>query len=127
MARFIDQSRDDRTWVCLGTFHFEAGTDATVTLTNESSDSGVVIADTIRIGAGVGSISRGSGTSGQARWRECSRYWAEFSGAPSTVWDASTGSQDNNDDVTCRPRFAEWRGADAYLSVHTNAGGGFGT
>ncbi|MEY4675405.1 MAG: hypothetical protein RL148_3189, partial [Planctomycetota bacterium] len=31
------------------------------------------------------------------------------------------------DDVSCRPRFAEWRTADAFLSLHTNAGGGAGT
>ena len=41
------------------------------------------------------------------------------------MWNSSTS--DNNDDVTCRPRFAEYLGADAFVSMHTNAGGGAGT
>ncbi len=124
----VDQTRDNLTWVYLGSYWFDAANGATITLSNESSDTGVaIIADAVRVGAGVGTIPRGSGTSGQAKWRECSRYWAQFSGAPSSVWNSVSGGQDNSDDVTCRPRFAEWRGADAFVSLHTNAGGGTGT
>lgn len=123
----VDQTVDDRTWVWLGDYAFSAALPAQVVLDNQSSSGTVVIADTVRIGAGPGSIARGAGTSGQARWRECSRYWAQYAGAPSTVWDNTAGGEDNDDDVTCRPRFAEWRTADAYVSLHTNAGGGAGT
>lgn len=123
----VDQTRDDRTWAHLGTFWFSAQQGCEVVLSNESQDPGVVIADAVRLGGGVGSIARGGGTSQQARWRECARYWAQFSGAPSSVYDSLSSGQDNGDDVTARPRFAEWRGADAFVSVHTNAGGGSGT
>ncbi len=124
----IDQRRDGLTWMFLGEFEFSVAQGARITLSNQTqSTGGVVIADAIRIGGGYGSIVRGSGTSGQLRWKECSRYWAQFNGAPSSVWDSIAGGQDNDDDVTCRPRFAEWRGADAFVSLHTNAGGGAGT
>ncbi|MBK8977429.1 MAG: N-acetylmuramoyl-L-alanine amidase [Planctomycetes bacterium] len=124
----IDQTRDDSTWTWLGEWWFTAAAGARITLTNESNDPGrVVIADAVRVGAGFGSIARGGATSGRLRWLEASRYWAQFSGAPASVWDSVSGGQDNDDDVTCRPRFAEWRGADAYIALHTNAGGGSGT
>jgi N-acetylmuramoyl-L-alanine amidase len=123
-----DQTRDDLTWVFLGEYWFTAAQGARIVLDNASSVAGrVVIADAVRIGGGRGSISRGSGTSNQPRWFECSRYWAQFAGAPASVWDSIAGGEDNDDDVTCRPRFAEWRGADLFLSLHTNAGGGAGT
>ena len=121
----VDQTRDDLVWRRLGEWWFEPGT-ATVELDTASSDVGrAVIADAVRIGSGLGVIARGSSTSGQGKWLEASRYWAEFNGAPSSVWNSSTS--DNNDDVTCRPRFAEYLGADAFVSLHTNAGGGAGT
>jgi len=123
----VDQTVDDKTWAHIGTFWFSANDGATVVLSNSSPQSGVVIADAMRLGGGVGSIVRGGTTSNQARWRECSRYWLQFSGAPSSVYDSQVSGQDNGDDVTARPRFAEWRGADAFVSIHTNAGGGAGT
>tara|TARA_R110002072_G_scaffold46591_2_gene128855 strand:+ start:27449 stop:30448 length:3000 start_codon:yes stop_codon:yes gene_type:complete len=123
----VDQTRDNLTWAHLGTYWFSAATGAHIELSNYSPSPGVVIADAMRLGGGVGSIPRGGTTSNQARWRECARYWAQFSGAPSTVYNSVGSGQDNSDDVTARPRFAEWRGADAFLSIHTNAGGGSGT
>lgn len=123
----VDQTRDNLSWAWLGDFWFTTAQGAVVTLDNQSASPGVCIADTIRLGGGMGSIARGAGTSGQRRWRECARYWSQFAGAPSTVWDSISGGEDNDDDVTARPRFAEWRGADAFVSLHTNAGGGGGT
>lgn len=130
----VDQTVDDRTWVWLGDHWFAAGNGggtaggARIVLDNQSAAPGaVVIADAVRIGGGRGSVARGGATSNQARWRECSRYQAQFAGAPAAVWDPVAGGQDNDDDVTCRPRFSEWRTADAFVSLHTNAGGGAGT
>ncbi|MFT7537125.1 MAG: N-acetylmuramoyl-L-alanine amidase [Hyphomicrobiaceae bacterium] len=123
----VDQTRDNLTWAHLGNFWFAAATGAHIELSNFSPSPGVVIADAMRLGGGVGSIQRGGATSNQARWRECARYWTQFAGAPSSIYNSVSTGQDNSDDVTARPRFAEWRGADAFLSVHTNAGGGAGT
>lgn len=123
----VDQTIDNLTWAHLGNYWFTAQQGATVTLSDRSPSPGVVIADAVRLGGGLGSIVRGGSTSLQERWRECARYWAQFAGAPPSVYDPSTASQDSSDDVTARPRFAEWRTADAFLSLHTNAGGGAGT
>ncbi|MFN9703188.1 MAG: N-acetylmuramoyl-L-alanine amidase, partial [Planctomycetota bacterium] len=123
----VDQQVDNVTWAHLGNFWFTPAAPARVTLSNLSSAPGGVIADAVRLGGGLGSLVRGGTTSGQARWREAARYWAQFAGAPSTVWDSISGGQDSDDDVTARPRFAEWRTADAFVSLHTNAGGGAGT
>lgn len=123
----VDQTVDDRTWAHLGNYWFTAAQGATVTLSDRSPSPGVVIADAVRLGGGLGSIVRGGTTSLQERWRECARYWTQFAGAPASVYDSSASSQDSGDDVTARPRFAEWRTADAFLSLHTNAGGGAGT
>lgn len=123
----IDQTVDNLTWVHLGTYWFSGAADAVVTLSNQSGTGGVVIADTVRLGGGTGSIARGGTTSNQLRWQECARYWTQFAGAPSSVYNSVSGGQDNSDDVTARPRFAEWRTADAFVSLHTNAGGGTGT
>jgi N-acetylmuramoyl-L-alanine amidase len=123
----VDQTRDNLTWAHLGNFWFGPAQGARIVLGNQSAAAGVVIADTVRLGGGLGSLVRGGTTSNQARWREAARYWAQFAGAPSTVWDSIGGGEDNDDDVTTRPRFAEWRTADAFVSLHTNAGGGAGT
>jgi N-acetylmuramoyl-L-alanine amidase len=125
----VDQTTDNVTWVYLGTFRFTPARGARVVLDNQSTLAGrVVIADAVRIGGGLGSIARGSGTSNRPRWQEASRYWAQFAGAPASVYDSISGGEDNDDDVTARPRFAEWvGGCDAFLSLHTNAGGGLGT
>jgi len=120
----VNQQIDGLRWVHLGSWYFFAGETAMIELSNASAQAGVVIADAVRIGAGFGSIVRGGTTSGQARWRECCRYWAEFIGAPSTVWNPCPTGQDNCDDVTCRPFLAEWFGADAFVSLHTNASAG---
>jgi N-acetylmuramoyl-L-alanine amidase len=123
----LDQTRDNLTWAHLGNYWFSAAQGARIELSNQSAAAGVVIADTVRLGGGLGSLVRGGTTSNRLRWQECARYWAQFSGAPSTVYDSIAGGQDNDDDVTARPRFAEWRTADAYIALHTNAGGGAGT
>lgn len=123
----LDQTNDNLTWAHLGNYWFSAAQGARIVLSNQSAAAGVIIADTVRLGGGLGSLVRGGTTSNRLRWQECARYWAQFSGAPSTVYDSIAGGEDNDDDVTARPRFAEWRTADAYIALHTNAGGGAGT
>lgn len=124
VLREVDQTRDGTRWVYVGTFPFRAGELAIVRILGQSASSGVVIADAVKIGDGMGDIIRGGSVSGEAKWRECSRYHAESFGAPPTVWNPVATGNDNADDVTCRPFYAEWWGADLYLSLHTNAATG---
>ena len=139
----VDQTGHGQTWVYLGTFVFEAGTNpasGSVELhidTGDAPGETVVSIDAVRFGGGTGVILRGTGsgltnspTSGRPRWEENCRYAAQFNGAPPTVYDAS--SSDGNDDVGARSRYAAWQheeGEDAvYISWHTNApDGGTGT
>jgi N-acetylmuramoyl-L-alanine amidase len=130
----INQKRDGVTWRYVGTFHWMRGTGQSVVISNRlvpGSDGGVVVADAIRIGGGMGSMPPNAGgtASGRRRADECSVYWARYQGAPASVYDAS--DTDANDDVLCRPLYAEFEsepGEDSiYISVHSNAGGGTGT
>jgi N-acetylmuramoyl-L-alanine amidase len=124
----VDQRRHGSTWVLLGRFYFEKGANekrGAVYLTNESQDADTnVSVDAVRLGGGVGLIDRGGGTSQQPRADECSRYHAQFAGAPAEdVYE--TSGDDHTDDVGTRSRFADWVHAPGepavYISHHTNA------
>ncbi len=132
----VDQTRHGNTWVLLGTHYFYAGTHwdtgsvHLTSVTDTNIGETVVSADAVRLGGGMGVIARGTGsgltdgpTSGRPRWEECSRYAAQFNGAPESVYDYS--SSDNKDDVGTRSRYAAWQheaGEDAvFVSWHTNA------
>jgi hypothetical protein len=56
---------------------------------------------------------------GLAWWRMAARYWLQANGIPSWVWDSST--TDLNDDIRCRPLYADYRGTEIYVACHTNA------
>jgi uncharacterized lipoprotein YddW (UPF0748 family)/N-acetylmuramoyl-L-alanine amidase len=129
----IDQTRHGSTWRYLGTFYFRAGEVARVRLLNASSSADkAVIADAVRFGGGMGDYDSGGGVSGKPRWEEASRYWTYYMGAPASVFDSYSGSTtcdytspDLCDDITARPRYADWEnigsGDDAiFLSWHTN-------
>lgn len=139
----IDHRRVGNGWIWLGNYYFEAGTSGWVEISNQSSVSGVVIADAIRFGNGMGSIPRTSSNivSGYPRDEECQRYWAQSelsvnaAGFSSTIWDSS--DTDSNDNVSAGIRWAAEMNATAfnndrwrrvYLEFHSNAsGGGTGT
>lgn len=122
----VNQEVHGSTWRYLGTYYFRAGREGAIILSNASTEPGeVVIADAIRLGGGLGSIARGGVTSRKPRWEEAARYFAEYQGAPPSVYDPLSTGEDNSDDVTARPRYSEWEkepGEDAvYISLHTNA------
>jgi len=114
----VDQRANGGRWWYLGTWHFQAGRSGGVGLSNESSQAGVVIADAVKFGGGMGTFVEGGTTSGQPRWREGARAHLPFVGVPASL---------NTGDVTVRPRYADWQGADVYVSLHTNAADSSGT
>ncbi|MHC4233896.1 MAG: golvesin C-terminal-like domain-containing protein [Planctomycetota bacterium] len=136
----VDHREVGNGWIWLGEYYFEAGGENYVEITNESPDSGVVIADAIRWGGGMGDLVRpGPGTvSGYPRDEECHRYWAHselgnnavgFSAG--SIWDHSTSDQ--NDNIRTAAHWARemnqvpaggvqvdrWKRI--YLEFHTNA------
>lgn len=106
----VNQKIGGDTWVYLGTFRFEKGRSekAMVVLDNNSSEEGLICADAVRFGGGIGNEERGGSLSGKARYLEGSRYYAKFSGAPDSVFLKYDGLDDYNEDIQTRPRMTNW-------------------
>jgi N-acetylmuramoyl-L-alanine amidase len=137
----VNHRRVGRGWVWLGTYHFEAGShpsSGSVVISNHAPPSGtttgVVIADAIRFGNGLGDVDRGGGVSGRERETEASRYWVQRMVGDATssgVYDIS-GLSDSSDNVGAPARMAaEMRrddgqgyNGDIYLGYHSNASSG---
>lgn len=128
-------------WVYLGTYAFARGADperGSVQISNvieAGSPAGVVIADAIRFGNGMGDVDRGGGVSTYPREEECSRYWVQRMlgvGQSATLYDG--GGDDASDNVGAPARMAaEMNRSEsgratqrAYVGFHSNAGGGRG-
>ncbi len=114
----INQRMGGGMWVALGEFYFEEGERALVTLTNLSSVEGVVTADAVKVGGGVGNIRREvhpdlrkdsgeyeSCTSGYPRFTEGARYWLQWSGFSPEVYAPKEGRDDYRDDYMSRPQW----------------------
>lgn len=103
----VNQRMGGGTWVYLGTFRFRGGVNENqgVVLTNNSDYEGVVTADAVRFGGGMGLIARGDSlpqTSGLPRYLEGARYALQYAGFPYEVYTPSKGELDYNDDINCR-------------------------
>jgi len=105
----VNQQIGEGTWVCLGTFDFDEGasTSGMVALTNESAHDGVVCADAVRFGGGMGSVARGVTTdslsvSGYPRYLEGARYWTQYAGFPYEVYGNKNSQHDYNEDINAR-------------------------
>ena len=125
----VNHKRVGNGLVYLGTYHFETGTDGYVDISNRSNESGVVIADMIRFGNGMGDINLGHGTSGLPREDEPGVYWIaqNLGQGISTSEFGGTGST-----VSAPPRWAEFMNRQqdgalsdrVFISYHSNAGSG---
>lgn len=100
----VNQKIGGGTWVYLGTFKFDKGNNdyGMVVLSNESSEHGVVCADAVRFGGGMGNIERGGKTSGLPRYLEGARYSAQWAGMPYEVYAGRKGENDYADDINTR-------------------------
>ncbi|MDY0058554.1 MAG: N-acetylmuramoyl-L-alanine amidase [Myxococcota bacterium] len=109
----LDQRERDDRWVYLGA-HTCAAEGGFVELLHGPRSDGYLVADAVRLGGGV------DASAGQPRWQMGAASYVPFVGATSLA---------GVEDVTIRPRYANWEGADLYLAVHSNAwaGGSRGT
>ena len=100
----VNQKIGGGTWVYLGTFEFDKGNNdyGMVVLSNESSEHGVVCADAVRFGGGMGNIARGGKISGLPRYLEGARYSAQWVGMPYEVYAGRKGENDYADDINTR-------------------------
>lgn len=135
----VNQSMGGGTWVYLGTFDFDKGNNMfnRVVLTNYSKQKGVVTADAVRFGGGMGNIVRGHYTSGMPRALEGARYYAQWAGTPYAYYSTKNGTNDYGDDINVRSLMSNWlAGGSVYvpgkeglgvplelsLAVHSDAG-----
>ena len=100
----VNQQMGGSTWVYLGTFDFDAGYSEfnRVTVSNQSSNHGVVTTDAVRFGGGMGNIQRFGQVSGLPRALEGARYYAQWAGMPYSVYSSKDGQDDYGDDINVR-------------------------
>ena len=105
----VNQKIGGGTWVYLGHFEFDKGNNdyGMVVLSNESNEKGIVCADAVRFGGGMGNIARGNKpetvqTSGMPRFLEGARYAAQWSGMPYEIYAGRKGENDYPDDINTR-------------------------
>jgi hypothetical protein len=101
----VNQQMGGGTWVYLGTFDFDKGCNEwnCVVLTNQSRHrNGVVTADAVRFGGGMGNIERGGKLSGMPRCLEAARYYGQWAGMPFSVYSSKSGQNDYADDINVR-------------------------
>lgn len=136
---YVNQRMGGGTWVYLGTFEFDQGCSEfnRVVLTNQSHHKGIVTADAVRFGGGMGNIVRGSMTSGMPRCVEGARYYAQWAGMPYDIYSTRGGTDDYADDINVRSLMTNYlAGGSCYvpsqqglgvplelsLAVHSDAG-----
>ncbi len=121
----VNQQMGGGTWVYLGTFDFDKGDNIynCVMLTNQSRRKGMVTADAVRFGGGMGNIERGGTTSGMPRALEGARYSAQWYGAPTSVYGLRNGTDDYADDINTRSLMLNWLGGGSVFMPHREGKG----
>lgn len=126
----INQQMGGGTWIYLGTFPLAEGENKDlVTLSNLSKGKGVVTADAVKVGGGMGNIARrverpaetdnvgykyderidyGYQLSRHPRFTEGARYWMQWAGVPDSVYTQSHLLNDYNDDYRGRGMWVNW-------------------
>ncbi len=131
----VNQKIGGGTWIYLGKFHFRKGRRDDQCVRLKSSGSGVVTADAVKFGGGMGNVTRSSlhgcdsaTVSGHPRFNEAARYWLQWAGFADTVYSASDGRNDYTDDIRCHGKWVNTLlddygiPVDAALAFHTDAG-----
>ncbi len=105
----VNQQIGGGTWVYLGTYEFEKGEHdfGMVALSNYSHHKGIITADAVRFGGGMGNIvpegHHGSvHPSGLPRWAEAAKYSVQWYGFPYRLHTEPFGENDYNNDINAR-------------------------
>ena len=117
----VNQKLGGDMWIYLGTFEFDKGSEGYVSLTSITPKGytyvkkSVITADAVRFGGGMGNIARATSNtemeaeiSGMPRYIEGARYWMQWSGADTTLFNASGQESDYKDDYMCRGDWVAW-------------------
>lgn len=127
----VNQQMAGSTWVYLGQFVFDPGTNlesGSVTISTEGASTNAagttyVGIDAVRFGGGMGNVAPADMISGKPRYAEGARYWTQYAGAPADLVyniQSSEGhfGENYNQDITAR---GEWTN---YLSGAPNGPNG---
>ncbi len=103
----VNQQMGGNTWVYLGTFDFSAdGKELQgVMLTNQSAQEGVVTADAVRFGGGMGQSLREGRASHLPAYLEAARYYTQWAGLPDGLCNTEGSNNDYVDDLRCRSNY----------------------
>ena len=116
----VNQRMGGGTWIYLGTFEFDKGTDGCVILDNSVAKgydvpgNAVITADAVRFGGGMGKIARGLKsqptneylTSRMPSFTEGALYWMQWAGVDSTI--LSKHDNDYTSDFGDRGAWVGW-------------------
>ena len=83
----VNQQMGGSTWIYLGAYLFEKGTEGFVELTSRSEAPGIVSADAVRFGGGMGKVERGGTLSELPAHAEGALYNMQYSGMDLTLLD----------------------------------------
>lgn len=106
----LDQTDSGRRWVPLWPIDAPAGTPIEVRLSLPAAAAAdtALIADALRLGAGR---------------HESGHPWFQMGALPFAQLQSAPADITSRVDVGVRPSYAEWLGADAFVSIHSNATG----
>ena len=111
----VNQQMGGGTWIYLGTYELAEGMQEkpVVELSNISSDDeSIVSADAVKVGGGMGSVSRSlqsaNLTSGRLKANEGASIYLQGAGMPRYVWQPNMGESDYKDDYMCRAHWANY-------------------
>ncbi len=121
----VNQKMGGGIWTYLGTFEFDKGEHdyCMVKLSNVSDSKGVVTADAVRFGGGMGNIipthaSRSVKPSGLPRWAEAAKYSTVWYGFPYSIHTEPFGTNEYNNDINSRPASVnELSGGSVYNNI----------
>ena len=83
----VNQRMGGGTWVYLGTFPFDKGMDGYVRMSNQSTSAGIISADAVKFGGGMGKVERGGELSGLPAYLEGALYSMQWYGIDTHLFD----------------------------------------
>ncbi|HZK03453.1 MAG TPA: xanthan lyase [Bacteroidaceae bacterium] len=119
---YVNQQIGGGTWVYLGTFLFDQGNNyhGMVVLNNNCQEAGVICADAVRFGGGMGNEQRAGVISGKPRYAEGARYYSRWAGAPDSIYLKYQGTDDYREDIQTRPRMLNYLSGNSLFNFNEN-------
>ncbi len=136
----VNQCMGAGTWVYLGKYRFNSGSDAQrgAVVLKGTGTKGILSADAVKFGGGMGNVARKPASdngnlakpyiiSGKPRWMEGSRYFLQYSGLPDTlVYNLHKNKNDYNDDYMSRPEWVNYLIGSSLPQYNSRYDSGFG-